>query len=325
MSRGVEIQFGALRIFAVVAESKTLTDAATRLGITQSAVSQAVAQFEEITATSLLVRRSRPIKLTPSGQTLNVHAKKILADTRQMLAAVQQDSNAGLSNFNIGFIDSFGDAVGPQIVDKLDFAAARISLHTGFNSPLSEAFIQRDLDLLITSDPMLEHPELERHAILKDPFLMLVPDRFVTSETPLVQRLAAEVPFVRYTRLSRIGALTDLVTRRLNVSPSTRYEFDSTQTLMRFVQAGQGWAIATGLCIAQFPALLEGVHVLPLGGGDNARHISLVARPDELGTLPEKVASLCREIYVDDVLPRTVDLTPWLKYYAGTRVDVPLN
>jgi DNA-binding transcriptional LysR family regulator len=118
MSRGVEIQFGALRTFAVVAESKTLTDAATRLGITQSAVSQAVAQFEEITATSLLVRRSRPIKLTPSGQTLNVHAKKILADTRQMLAAVQQDSNAGLSNLNIGFIDSFGDAVGPQIVDN---------------------------------------------------------------------------------------------------------------------------------------------------------------------------------------------------------------
>lgn len=55
--------------FAMTSElaAETLTQAAESLGITQSAVSQTIKQLEEQTATELVVRSSRPIKLTPSG------------------------------------------------------------------------------------------------------------------------------------------------------------------------------------------------------------------------------------------------------------------
>ena len=62
------MDFGALRVFAAVAESETLTQAAEHLGITQSAVSQAIKQLEVQTASELGMRRSRPIKLTASGK-----------------------------------------------------------------------------------------------------------------------------------------------------------------------------------------------------------------------------------------------------------------
>ena len=90
------IQFGALRIFVAVGEAETLTDAAQRLGITQSAVSQAIAQLERTTACQLVVRRSRPIRLTPAGEQLREHAAEILAGTRRMLAAVQSAGGRGL-------------------------------------------------------------------------------------------------------------------------------------------------------------------------------------------------------------------------------------
>ena len=75
------IEICALRVFSAVAEAETLTQAAERLGITQSAVSQTIKQLESQTETQLVVTRSRPIKLTPSGQVLRDYAFQIINDT----------------------------------------------------------------------------------------------------------------------------------------------------------------------------------------------------------------------------------------------------
>ena len=323
MTKDKDIPFGALRIFVTVAESETLTEAGQRLGVTQSAVSQTISQLETLTQAQLVVRRSRPIKLTPSGQILKSHAEKILADARRMLADVQSASEKGLPNLTIGFIDSFGDVAGQQLLERLAPMVARISLQVGLTVPLSRALVNRDLDILVTSDPMDDCPNLARYPILRDPFVLLVPDRYYAGGSVTLEYLASEVAFVRYTHQLRLGALTELVVRRLNIEPNTRYEFDSTATLLRFVQAGHGWAIATGLCIVQHPTLLEGVHVMPLGNNANARYLSLFARDRELGDLPEKIAVMCREIYTEDVLPRTLQLAPWLENLALAIDELP--
>ncbi len=319
-----DIQIGALKIFAAVAEAETLTHAAHSLGITQSAVSQAIAQLEQTTTTQLVVRRSRPIKLTPSGMVLKKHATEILASTRRMVAAVQSAADSGLPRLRMGFIDSFGDAAAPYLMHRLEKLAVELSLQMGFMAPLSQAFLNRDLDILITSDPVDDHPELDRHAILRDPFVMLAAERHCEDGDADPADLAKRVPFVRYTRRSRLGILTDLVTRRMNIEPHSRYELDSTQTLLRFVQAGHGWAIATGLCIAQHQSLLEGVRVMPLANSANARYLSVLARHNELGSIPEKVAVACRAICEQEIIPGVLDGVPWLQGHMRAIDELPI-
>ena len=48
------LDIGALKIFAAISEAETLTQAAERLGITQSAVSQTLKQIELQTETQLV-------------------------------------------------------------------------------------------------------------------------------------------------------------------------------------------------------------------------------------------------------------------------------
>lgn len=324
MSSEREIQFGALKIFAAVAESDTLTKAAQKLGITQSAVSQAIAQLEDIMATELVVRRSRPIKLTPAGKVLKDHTGQILAATRNLFKEVATAAAGDLPRLKIGIIDSFADAAGQQLMGRIASIAPQLSIQTGLTAPLSQALLSRDLDLLITSDPMHENPELERHPILRDPFVMLVARNKCDSADVTPETLAREFPFVRYTRQSRLGMLTDVVTRRLGIEPETRYEFDSTQTLLRTVQAGHGWAIATSLCVIEHPLLLEGVQILPLASSANARYVSLVARHNELADTPRKIAAICRDIFTNDVLPRTLSMMPWLEDQAVAIDEAPI-
>jgi DNA-binding transcriptional LysR family regulator len=323
MKNSNNIEISALRVFAAVGEADSLTQAAERIGITQSAVSQTIKQLESQTGTQLVLTRSRPIKLTPSGQVLKGYADNLINDTKRMLLDVREASSEGNLPLNIGMIDSFCDVAGVQFMQQVKPFTSKLALRTGLVSPLTQDLLNRDLDLLITSDPIGEHPELQRFPLLRDPIVIIVPDEYANHKEVSPSWLAENLPFVRYNRQSRLGSLSDLIARRLNIELDAAYELDSTQTLLRFVQSGQGWALTSGLCLVRYPELLKGSQVMPLTNGANARHLTLVCRNNELGDWPAKIASICRAIYTNDIVTQMKKIAPWLEQQAYAITEMP--
>ena len=323
MKNNGNIEISALRVFSAVSDADSLTQAAERLGITQSAVSQTIKQLELQTETQLVLTRSRPIKLTPSGQVLKGYADNLINDTKRMLVDVREASAAGNLPLKIGMIDSFCDVAGLQFMQQVKPFTSKLALRTGLVSPLTQALLSRDLDLLITSDPIDQHPELQRLPLLRDPIVMIVPNHFAKGGDVTPTWLAENVPFVHYNRQSRLGSLTDLIARRLNIELNASYELDSTQTMLRFVQSGQGWALTSGLCLVRYPELLEGTQVLSLTKGASARYLSLVYRKNELGDWPAKIADICRSIYADDIVIQMAEIAPWLDQQAFSINELP--
>jgi DNA-binding transcriptional LysR family regulator len=323
MKNSNNIEISALRVFAAVGEADSLTQAAERIGITQSAVSQTIKQLESQTGTQLVLTRSRPIKLTPSGQVIKGYADNLINDTKRMLLDVREASSEGNLPLNIGMIDSFCDVAGVQFMQQVKPFTSKLALRTGLVSPLTQDLLNRDLDLLITSDPIGEHPELQRFPLLRDPIVMIVPDEYANHKEVSPSWLAENLPFVRYNRQSRLGSLSDLIARRLNIELDAAYELDSTQTLLRFVQSGQGWALTSGLCLVRYPELLKGSQVMPLTNGANARHLTLVCRNNELGDWPTKIASICRSIYTNDIVAQMKKIAPWLEQQAYSITEMP--
>lgn len=316
-------EFSALKTFVAIAESETITQAADRLGITQSAVSQTLKHLESLFAVPLVVRRSRPTRLTLSGQVLVRHARQLLADNQQMMAAVQLASSEGLDRLRLGMIDSFADVAGQQVMEKLASSARKLSLRTGMMAPLKDALLERDIDILITSDQMQQHTELEVHPILRDPFVLIVANQHVKQHGDDIRELVQALPCVSYNRELRLGSLTQLIARRIGIDQAIRYELDSTATLLRFVQSGQGWAFVPTMSLLQNPKLVEGVSVLPITPGSHARYIFLLARREELGSLPLEVTQICRDIYDQLLVPQLSEQLSWLPEEAYSVEDFP--
>lgn len=306
-------EFSALRILLTVAESETLTQAGEKLNISQSAVSQALKQLESQVGAELVVRRSRPLKLTASGRVLRRYARKLFADMQRMQADVQMASGHSLSKLRLGMIDSFADAAGQQILERLIPFADQLTLRTGLVSPLKEALLERDLDMLLTSDPMQDHPELTMQPVLRDPFVLLVAEQHTQTSGSTVTELVQSLPFISYHRQLRLGGLTQLIARRIGVELPIRYELDNTTTLLRFVQQGHGWAFAPVTCLLQNPALLQGVKLLPIESGNHARYICLLSRRGEFGELPQQVVQICQEIFTHQLVPQLQTTAPWLQ------------
>lgn len=323
MKRNKAIEIGALRIFNAVADAETLTHAAQRLGITQSAVSQAIKQIEELTEVDLIVRRSRPIKLTQSGEVLRDYAQRVLSETSRVLNEVKLAANGGMSNLGVGMIDSYADALGLQFISQIKPFISKVALQTGLHTSLSEALRNRDIDILVTSDLSDHSTNLERHALIRDPFLVIAPEQSSKIYSADVKEIAKNLPFIHYLPNSRIGAQTDLIARRIGVDLNTHYELDSTQTLVRFVQANCGWAIVSALCLVRYPNLLKGVRVIDLNMGANARFISQLNRKNELGDMPQKFADISRRLFKKEIVPQLAGIAPWLPEQCYAIKELP--
>jgi len=75
----VRLDVESLRAFRAVVDEQGFTPAATRLGMTQSAVSWKIKRLEERVDRPLLLRDGNRLELTPDGHELLAHAKRILA------------------------------------------------------------------------------------------------------------------------------------------------------------------------------------------------------------------------------------------------------
>ncbi|MEL6060994.1 MULTISPECIES: LysR substrate-binding domain-containing protein [unclassified Methylobacterium] len=73
-----------LRLFAAICAEGTLNSAARRAAIAPSAVSKRLAELEHALGCTLLTREPRGMRLTPAGETLLHHTRRMLASAEQI-------------------------------------------------------------------------------------------------------------------------------------------------------------------------------------------------------------------------------------------------
>ena len=77
----------ALLVFGLVAELKSFSAAADRMGVSRSAVSQTIRRLEEMLGLALVLRTTRSVSLTEAGEGLYANIAPAIAE---MSAAVEQ-------------------------------------------------------------------------------------------------------------------------------------------------------------------------------------------------------------------------------------------
>src|SRR5438045_3390877 len=101
----------ALATFLVVAEERSFTRAAKRLGVSPSAISHAMRTLEEGLGVRLLSRTTRSVAPTDAGEDLLVRLRPALAEVQQAVGEV-----AGLRNTPAGRIRLLVPRLGASVL-----------------------------------------------------------------------------------------------------------------------------------------------------------------------------------------------------------------
>lgn len=306
------IETQQLRTFVVVSESNSFNDAAEKLGLTQPAVSQILKSLETRFDQKLVLRRTSPVQLTLAGQVLKHQALKILAEIRSIDAQVRESGNTGLIQCKIGMITSISEVFGSLLISELATNVERFTLRSGLTTSLKESFYNREIDILISNDPMNEVEHLERFHLFKDPISLVKPKGSSFLNCDKIRNSHVLHPIIKYGRSTDIGLYIELILRRLNIKADIGHETDDTHTLMSFIKAGQGWSLISVLCLAQCTHVLKDVDIRELDDNRHYRDIYLVAREGELGKLPGIISNLVVELLKNKVITDLQPLMPWL-------------
>jgi DNA-binding transcriptional LysR family regulator len=282
----------ALEAFVAVVDAGSITRAAQRLGLTQPAVSIALRELESSLGSLLIDRDLRPVRPTRAGMVLYRRASRLLADVEGLRAAVQTASAETLPSIRLGLVVSV-TATGAPLIKALQDVADEVQVLSGLTPELGRALLAREVDLLITSDAMEDAEGLERHVILREPFVIALPmhaEQRLKGES--LAAIAQRMPLVRYTTHSIIGKQIDRHLRRCGIEIPNRLELDSSNSVLNMVAAGLGWAITTPLCLAQSGFDQASVAVHPLPQPSLARTLFLLNRRGEVQGASERVRAI---------------------------------
>ncbi|MFK8253146.1 LysR family transcriptional regulator [Ancylobacter terrae] len=284
-----------LEIFLAVCDAGTMALAARRLGLTQPAISQAVAELERRTGVALFDRRARPMVLTTAGGALRQRASALLSEARQIVPLLRETESSRLPLLRVGLVDSLSRVLMGPLAGRLGETAEQVSILSGLTAAHASALLTRQIDLLVGADALEELEGLERWSLVAEPYVLLMPaDRPAPTRPQDLAALARELSFVRFSARSRTGMEIDRHLRRIRLDIGRRLEFDTPFGVAAALAGGGAFAITTPLCIVESALPLEGLACRPLPGPGFRRQLTLIARRNELGRLPREIAAFCR-------------------------------
>lgn len=311
MSSTKPIDMNAVQVFVAVVEEGTMSGAAARLGISQSSVSQIVRQLEDDLGVVLVNRTRRPLALTPYGIALKNRGAILTEEIANLKAQVVEAGRGINPDLRIGLVDSFAATCGSLLTKRLLGKTSQLSIRTGLSPQQGEALLRRDLDLIVTSDPLMDANEVVRYRLFSERYLVITPR---DNKKPLqtlddLRRLANALPIVRFNRNSQVGMQIERYLRRIDLRMPNRLELDNADALTSMVAAGIGWALTSPMCLLQAAAYADqvAIHVVEPVGLE--RSLYLVARRDEYSAFFQDACSIARDVIETSFIPRVRDLS----------------
>ncbi|MFT3755699.1 MAG: LysR family transcriptional regulator [Pseudoxanthomonas sp.] len=294
-----------LRYFVAVARERNFTRAAEALNMAQPPLSRQIQMLEEELGVSLLIRNSRPVRLTDAGRLFNEQALQILGRVDQLKTATRSVGLHERSVLSIGFVASTLYGGLPPLVRKLRQHAPELDIQ------LLEMMSVQQIDALKTgridmgfgrvrsNDPGVERTVLREERLV----LAIPPGTPLSADTgPIPLHELAGVKLIVYPKEPR-PSFADHVLTLLNdhgVRPTEVQEVRELQTAMGLVAA------EVGVCVAPAAArfLRADLHYRLIEGERATSPIILSHRINDSSRYIELTKQLIEEMYAEN--------PPWL-------------
>lgn len=171
-----DLSIRQLQYVVAIADTLGFHRAAERCGVSQPTLSSQVQKLEEVLGVRLFERDKRRVLVTAAGEPLVEHARRVLVELDDLLAAASEAKDPFAGTFRIGVIPTVAPYLLPFITPALAarWPRLRLALVEEKTHELLADLRGGALDagLLALVDGM---DDLERAIVLEDPFVAAVP------------------------------------------------------------------------------------------------------------------------------------------------------
>ena len=242
-----------LKLFCDLADLRSFSKTAEKNLISQSAVSQQLAQLELAHKCQLLNRKKRPIELTKAGQVFYQASKDMLERYEQLKNELRTLEKTSTSRINVAAIFSIGMHTLPDYVKKFMVNYPNVNVHIEYFSVgrIYELVLSGEVDIGLVAVPKRDK-RLEVYDF-EDELLVLAcsPKHPLAFESQVdIHRLQFE-RFIAFDKDVPTRIWIDSILERYNIRVRPVMEFDNIETIKRAVEINSGISILPQAAILQ--------------------------------------------------------------------------
>ena len=272
-----------LKIFCDLAELLSFSRTAEKHLLSQSAVSQQLAQLELAHKCQLIDRKKRPIELTKEGQLFYQAAKDMLDRYEQLKSQLNTLKSSAGSRINVAAIYSIGMHTLPSYVKKFMVKYPKVNVHIEYFSSgrIYELVLAGDVDIGLVAVPRREK-RLNVYDFQNEPLVLVC-----SPKHPLADESRVDIHKVQFERF--ISFEKDVPTRiwidnilqRYSIVIRPVMEFDNIETVKRAVEINSGVSILPKTAIVQ--ELSTGtIKALTFSNENFVRPTGIIIRKDKI-------------------------------------------
>ncbi|HET9531659.1 MAG TPA: LysR family transcriptional regulator [Blastocatellia bacterium] len=235
-----------LRTFKAVAEAGSFTHAASRIHLTQAAVSVHIRQLEEEIGSPLFLRVNKKLFLTETGRALLSHAENILRAHDQAKAELAAMGGPSRGRLHIG-VASTAITVHPlpEILSEIKrkYALLDLSVIGGTSEWIIEQILSSQIDAGLVSLPV-EASDVTTETLRSDKLVAAMsPDHRLARARVIAAEELAEEPLILGEKGGNTRRLIDLFFEKSGLTPQIVMELQRTEAIIKMVELNFGVTI----------------------------------------------------------------------------------
>lgn len=252
-----------LRLIAEVARTESVTRAADRLNVTQSAVSHQLRELEHKLGTPMFVRSGRRMLPTAAGRLIVAAADEVLGAIARIEAKVEQLARHTAGELRVCTHCYTGYHWLPPLVEELRrrYPAVELQIAAEYTLDPIAALLDARLDLAIMNDEF-DDKRLRCRALFDDEHVVIVAPSHRWAARPFVAPAElADEPLYLYSRSIDQSFIAQQVLRPLGIGLTRVTYLQLTEGIIEMVKAGLGasvlprWSIVNALASRDVKAI----------------------------------------------------------------------
>jgi DNA-binding transcriptional LysR family regulator len=272
-----------LKIFCDLADLRSFSRTAQKHLLSQSAVSQQLAQLELAHKCQLINRKKRPIELTKAGQLLYQASKDIIDRYEQLKNELINLEKSSVRRINVAAIFSIGMHTLPDYVKKFMVSYPDVNVHIEYLSAekIYELVLAGDVDIGLVAVPKRDK-RLDVYDFEDEPLVLVCnPSHPLSHESKVdIHRLQFE-RFIAFEKGVPTRVWIDSILDRYNIAVQPVMEFDNIETIKRAVEIKSGISIMPKTAILQ--ELSSGtVKAVPFSNENFIRPTGIIVRKGKI-------------------------------------------